>query len=333
MDNQQRLKYSTCAAVLSLGFHTSAIAAPKMIYGPELCVKTRPNHTNAQYIIELGIFKHQSLAISYQKKIKHLTQYPVQIRYVDRLDSHMVVLGPVNNDADLQHACKKILDQKHPAKHNHVLHTQKKINLVYTNSNNPVNQPSKTEHIVHEAQHAQQAYQYAPHPYVGGNTGLLLNTSGVPATYAGLEGTIFTGFKVQLKHEFYIAAEFLGSNSHIIKNAYRTILPITAQSSWIYGLHVLPGYAINDFTSFYVPIGAVRTAFVKSANGIPGQSRTGFQVGLGTQNKITKNIDVRLEYLFTDYHKRTDLPRLASLQRAHMYGDQFSFGVVYLIDN
>lgn len=295
-------------------------AYSKLIIGVESGLILHASDKTKQYRLDVGVFKDKKNAIAYQQKLQRFIKYPVNIKYQPRLQSFMVVVGPIKGVDALHRTSKEILERappvhKHPPAQKNTMSSAMTLNRSYDSKMGKVE--------------SKPTYQYAPHPYVGFNTGLLLNTSGVPATYAGLEGTIFTGFGVHLKHNFYMGAEIFGSNSALLRNAYPILLPANPHSGWIYGLHIMPGYWINDLALVYVPIGPVKTYFMRSQDGAEGNTRTGWQIGLGLQDKITKTIDFRLEYLFTDYSKRSGFHRLQESQRAHMYGDQFSLGAVY----
>lgn len=177
-----------------------------------------------------------------------------------------------------------------------------------------------------------------PVPYVGGNTGIVTNTSssvaigsmttsGVgghttifsqPGNYRGVPFNLFAGYGGVINQNFFLAGEVFGtvgtadiSNNNQMKTSYG------------YGASVLPGLMLCDNTVAYVRAGVVRSRFTNDS-----VTRTGGQVGLGLQTTLTQNIDLRGEYDFTGYRSFSNVIGNVSSPRQ----DAFNLGVVYKFD-
>ncbi len=167
--------------------------------------------------------------------------------------------------------------------------------------------------------------------YAGMSTGVVLNTSAVPATYAGWQGTAFGGVGGYIAPRFYLGAEVYGANNAKLRSA--SVSGYTrAVSGWSYGADIVPGVLINDYNLFYLRFGGQSTTFypghtanysgdVPPAGYLPSYSNCGWQLGLGEQSKIAKHLELRLEGTFTDYNKH----KLST----KMYSSQVNVGLVY----
>lgn len=167
--------------------------------------------------------------------------------------------------------------------------------------------------------------------YAGMSTGVVLNTSATPSTYAGWQGTAFGGVGGYIAPRFYLGAEVYGANNAKIRLA--SVSGYTrAASGWSYGADIMPGVLLNDYNLFYLRLGGQSTTFYPghSANYsrdtppdgyLPSYSNCGWQLGLGEQSKIAKHLELRLEGTFTDYNKH----RLST----KMYSSQVNLGLVY----
>jgi len=78
--------------------------------------------------------------------------------------------------------------------------------------------------------------------------------------------------------------------------------------TYAYGLNFISGYYITDSDSVYLKIGAARGKFAYKDSSNEGYSAletsfysSGLNLGLGIEKYLTKNIGLKLEYLYTNY--------------------------------
>ena len=149
------------------------------------------------------------------------------------------------------------------------------------------------------------AYEFKAGPYIGASIGPRIALSGVPLTYIGAQGTLSAGWGHIWKQRYYLAAEIYGANSAKLKNYGRFnqgVTSYTLQPTWDYGVDLMPGLMINDTTLGYARVGFEQTRMIlNSALGSTGVNADGWRVGGGLQTNVYKNLDLRAEYIFTDY--------------------------------
>lgn len=171
-------------------------------------------------------------------------------------------------------------------------------------------------------------HQFVTAPYVGLSVGVRSNFSPVPAVYQAIEGTLSGGYAATF-NRFYIAGEIFGANNLNSRN-YRTTrvgqAGFSNKTTWSYGADILPGYLITDSLLGYLRLGVVESRF--RGAGFPAftnssLNKTGYQIGGGGQVNITRNWDVRAEYIFSKYNS---LPKTTI---NHTGANQFNVGVVY----
>jgi opacity protein-like surface antigen len=76
--------------------------------------------------------------------------------------------------------------------------------------------------------------------------------------------------------------------------------------TYAYGANFVPGYYLTDHNLVYLKIGASRGKFAyKDVAGVPILNTsfysTGLNLGLGMGMYLTKNVRLKLEYLYTHY--------------------------------
>lgn len=173
----------------------------------------------------------------------------------------------------------------------------------------------------------QPCYTFQAGPYVGASVGPRINISGNPFTYAAVEGTLSAGLGHLWNQRFYLAGEVFGGDSVKLKTFGQGPLPESVnnvRSGWSYGFDLLPGVMINDHTLAYLRGGVVNTQFISNTNiGTVTKSPTGWQLGLGMQTNVYKNLDARVEYIYSRYQKVNN--PLISIQSAN----QANLGLVY----
>ena len=158
------------------------------------------------------------------------------------------------------------------------------------------------------------SYQgFAMGPYVGASVGVRINGSGAPASYYGGEGTLSLGYG-HLWNRFYLAAELVGGESTTLRNLPNS--PSDMLSGWSLGGDLIPGYLINDKVLGYLRLGGVSTQF-----NMANVNQGAWQVGLGGQTNLNTNLDLRGEYIYSQYQA------IEAMGTPH--SSQFNLGLVY----
>ncbi len=172
--------------------------------------------------------------------------------------------------------------------------------------------------VTYKDQQPCPTYTYLTGGYLGASVGPRVNVAGSPLAYEGIEGTIFGGYGAMVAPSFHLAGELFVQDSANVKD-FKSAGNLTGvRSSWGFGASILPGYMINDHVLGFVRAGVVRTRF--SDTGVRSNA-TGWQLGAGMQTSVYENLDVRGEYVFSDYQKITSIGRPV----AH----QVNVGLVY----
>jgi opacity protein-like surface antigen len=159
-------------------------------------------------------------------------------------------------------------------------------------------------------------YSYKVGPYAGVSIGGINNTVSTPASYKGLSGIVSLGIGHLNYQNIYIAGEIWGDTSATIKN-----FPVaksrnySISSSWGYGFDIMPGLVFNERVLTYLRLGVLSRNF----NDIQ-QTRGGLRIGLGGQTNLFKNVDLRAEYVYSQFHGTSLGTPLT---------DQYNLGVVY----
>ncbi len=163
-------------------------------------------------------------------------------------------------------------------------------------------------------------FSFGGGPYLGLSLGARTNYTSNPVAYKGIEGTLTAGFGILARNGFYIAEEIFVGDGFQVQNYSDSAEG--AKSSWSIGLSLLPGYLILDNLLGYLRIGVVKTHF--SSDG----SNNGGQVGLGLENALTENWDLRGEYIYSFYQSSGNCsPENGAL--GSVKSDQFNIGLIY----
>jgi len=167
-------------------------------------------------------------------------------------------------------------------------------------------------------------------PYLGLSVGPRVNVAPLgafPSTYVGFEGTGSLGYGMMAYPGFYLAGEVFGGGSFNIKN-YTNAGNSSPRTTWNFGASILPGFLITNDLLGYVRAGVIRSHFnnaaITTAEGTFGRnnrSLTGWQVGVGGQHNVMPNLDLRMEYVYSQYSSQNTL----GTPMAH----QVNVGVVY----
>ena len=150
-------------------------------------------------------------------------------------------------------------------------------------------------------------------PYVGAALGMNTMTSTSGSNTRSVPIDLFAGYGATLNASFYLAGEV-------------TLTPFTGllskspgsplKTTYGYGMSILPGIMFSDHA-----LGYIRAGVVKSHFSAIGGNKTGGQLGIGIQATITQDIDLRSEYVYTQYSKITT----ASSPKS----DAFKLGLIY----
>lgn len=92
------------------------------------------------------------------------------------------------------------------------------------------------------------------------------------------------------------------------------------------GLSFIPGMMLSDSTMLYGRAGVVRSKF----NSHGGNLVNGGQLGLGLQTRLTQNVDLRGEYVYTKYHSFSmNAGNGTTIHIGAPTSDQFNLAFVY----
>ena len=179
-------------------------------------------------------------------------------------------------------------------------------------------------------------YVFANDFYIGGGIGVSdfadrqlitapTDPSAAPTThdYSGLGflSSIIAGYRFDLYKRFNLGLEafFTGSNNQIgvddisINPANEGQLDTTMRVSqrYAYGLRLLPGYEVMPHLVGHAIIGISRGTFRLIDNGAYALADSNFSVygpqfGLGTSIELLKNVDLRLDAIYTKYPNHHD---------------------------
>lgn len=183
---------------------------------------------------------------------------------------------------------------------------------------------------------------YAAAPYVGGSIGVLDTLYNVKETASGStfntggrnpNFTIFGGYGAVVNQNIYLGGEvFANTATGTLDGASTDDASVKYETRYTYGASFIPGFMLTDHTMVYGRLGVVRASFNVNAS-VPGEtsntndSVTGGQAGLGVQTNLMQNLDLRGEYVYSDYNSFTE-----SGVKTSPTSDQFNVGLVYKFD-
>lgn len=147
------------------------------------------------------------------------------------------------------------------------------------------------------------AYTFKPTPYVGLSSGLVFNVNG-PSHFAGFTGTVSLGYGGLWNKRFYLGGEVFAGD--VIAQAYNrpdaTGGGMGARTTWNYGMSLIPGVVVTHNILGYLRLGVVETQFDEVS--VSDTTETGWQVGAGGKTNLSKRVDMRLEYVYSNYGNR-----------------------------
>jgi len=157
-------------------------------------------------------------------------------------------------------------------------------------------------------------------PYIGANLGIGTGDIQLKNSYAsthfgsqGMLAGIFAGYGGMLNQNLYLAGEvFINDGTVSTSTKPIDVAGLTTakfKTTYSYGVSVMPGIKVASDTLLYVKAGLVRTRFqLEQTPGFAyglitdtGNTVTGGQLGLGLQLTLSKNLDLRGEYVYTAY--------------------------------
>jgi opacity protein-like surface antigen len=314
----------------------------------------KSSHKN--YLLNMGDFSSESYANRYKAHLAEKTNKPIKVEQ-SKEDKNIfhVLVGPfkdlgklVQSGADM--AGKTITSPTT------TVHPVKKAPMKYRKTmRKPAQKFAKPMQTKHQKILASQADYPINHnsmtdpkgnklpplletgPYVGASGGMLLNVGKIPATvaYQAANGILSAGIGNMYTRRFYLAGEFFGGSNVAGKNFTAGVNGYNISSAWFYGGDLIPGYMVTDKILAYLRLGVMRTQFnskpgapiVRFPPNSPYRVRqtivaNGWQVGVGSQVNLYKNLDGRSEYIFT-YYKAHHIPN------GRGEANQVNLGLVY----
>ncbi len=131
--------------------------------------------------------------------------------------------------------------------------------------------------------------------------------------------TAVAGYAWDFSNQYHLALEaFTDSNNAQLTFEKSVALIFNENSTFnlrsVYGLRVLPGYAVTEQTNVYAILGVARahTTLTDNLNSEgttmtqkTNYDFTGYQVGLGEQTQLTPHVLLRGDLIYTDYPTKT----------------------------
>ncbi len=159
-------------------------------------------------------------------------------------------------------------------------------------------------------------YNYQVGPYLGGSIGPMVNVAGAPSFYQGFTGTLSAGWGQVWNNQWYLAGEFFGGSNIKMKSGSTLGNFTSVDSTWNWGFDVLPGIMLNERVLGYARVGVISTHF-----NVISETKTGWQVGVGGQTNVYQNLDLRGEYIYSQY---SDIDFVGTPRT-----NQFQVGLIY----
>jgi opacity protein-like surface antigen len=168
-------------------------------------------------------------------------------------------------------------------------------------------------------------------PYVGANIGVNDTISNDNIAGFNISGRnpnfgIFGGYGATVNQNIYLGGEVFVSKTtgDIIdggSSAEGDAYNLTNRYS--YGVSFIPGVLLSEHTMLYGRAGLINSSYKESSDFGHNDTTTstGLQAGLGLQTSLTQNIDIRGEYVYSNFeHFGNDVKPTT---------DQVNLGVVY----
>ena len=152
-------------------------------------------------------------------------------------------------------------------------------------------------------------------PYVGAGLGIK-NTSG----QRFMPINVFAGYGEIVSPGLYLGGELNADLASVNLNDSNTF-----KTTYGLGVSVIPGMMLSDSTMLYGRLGVVRSNFNKYSSNLVN----GGQLGLGVQTRLTQNVDLRGEYVYTKYQSFSRTVSGTRVGVTSLASDQVNLGLVY----
>lgn len=270
---------------------------------------------NGHFYIQLASFSNKANASRFEKNIQRNTHKKVSV--IQKNGHYIVRVGPLDSAEQVRKVGNTLDSNQTPSK------------PVHTPVHNPVHvtEPTYTPVTHHPEKEPLSTpvpnLQYGP--YVGASVGPIINVSGSPYSYGGAEGTLSVGYSALKNDQYYIAAEFFGGDSLNVHNTYDHRTGAGVQTSWTYGVDLIPGLRMGPEGLFYLRGGFANTHFPNV-----NRTKTGWRAGLGGQLPICSTaLNLRLEYVVAGYRRSHSTEPVPV---GDVYTNQFNVGLLYQFD-
>ncbi len=152
-----------------------------------------------------------------------------------------------------------------------------------------------------------------------GPTLLAQNTTASHSNFSGIRPRVALGYAGTMDN-YYLAAEFFVIPTTVTLSNVVNQGGVSTKTTRSYGASLLPGIMFNDKLLGYLRLGAMSSSFSS-----PKVMKTGYQAGFGLQTGLTKNWDLRGEYIYTAYSSA--MPNLGAPK-----SNELGLGVIYRFD-
>lgn len=151
----------------------------------------------------------------------------------------------------------------------------------------------------------------------------------------GYNGGLFAGYGIGIEPNFYIGGEIFANRNAIDTNK-KTIegeMRGDLQSSYSYGLSLIPAYSVYTNTIIFLRVGLVESGFQTKEFFIDDDEKStqvdnvlGVQYGFGAETQLLRSFDIRVEYVYSNYKSFN-----VSGNRIFPQNNQFNVGFIYRI--
>jgi outer membrane immunogenic protein len=178
-------------------------------------------------------------------------------------------------------------------------------------------------------------------PYIGASIGVnntnlnnKVDSVGLTSNVGGRNPSlgIFAGYGSLINQNIYLGGEvFANTTTGNTEALTFDSTSIKYETRYTYGASFIPGLMISPQTMVYGRVGVVRGSFnvdasTSTASSNDDDSVAGAQAGVGIQTSLIQNLDLRAEYVYSDYRSFTQAG-----VKVTPTSDQFNLGLVYKI--
>ena len=148
-------------------------------------------------------------------------------------------------------------------------------------------------------------------PYVGASIGVV-NTLDDNVGGRNANVNIFGGYGSAINQNIYLGGE-------VFANKTTGDIFYSISNRFSYGASFIPGLLLSDHTMLYARAGLVNSSYDGYGH---IENISGLQAGLGLQTSLTQKVDLRAEYVYSNYERAFNNDFKPST-------DQVNLGVVY----